>query len=87
MIYTYDARLTVEERNLLSVAYKNITNDLRSSWRVIDSLEALECSRPKSRRLPLIRHEKTRIENELADSCRDIIKVKYMHHGFSSTDP
>jgi|ERR1700691_321881 14-3-3 protein epsilon len=75
MAYAYDAQLTVEERNMLSVAYKNITNSLRSSWRVIDSLETLESSRPKSRRLFLIRRQKAQIERELADTCRDILKV------------
>jgi 14-3-3 protein epsilon len=75
MAYAYDGRLTVDERNLLSVAYKNITNNLRNSWRVIDSLETLESSRPNSRRLFLIRQKKARIERELADTCRDIVKV------------
>lgn len=75
MIYKYDARLTIEERNLLSVAYKNITNDLRNSWRIIDCLEMLEASRAKSRRLALIRIEKVRIEKELANVCKDVVKV------------
>ena len=33
------ADLTSEERNLLSVAYKNIVGARRSSWRVISSIE------------------------------------------------
>jgi len=74
MVYAYEARLTTEERNMLSVAYKNITNDLRRSWRVIDSLEtSMKSSRQKSRRLVLIRQEKARIEQELADACKDIV--------------
>ena len=32
--------LTNEERNLLSVAYKNVVGSRRSSWRVISSIEA-----------------------------------------------
>jgi len=75
MAYAYEAQLTVEERNMLSVAYKNITNNLRSSWRAIDSLETSESSRPKSRRLLLIRRQKAGIERELADTCRDILKI------------
>lgn len=31
--------LTVEERNLLSVAYKNVIGSRRASWRVITSIE------------------------------------------------
>jgi len=34
-----DVELTVEERNLLSVAYKNIIGARRSSWRILASLE------------------------------------------------
>ena len=34
-----DDPLTTEERNLLSVAYKNIVGAKRSSWRVISSIE------------------------------------------------
>lgn len=75
MIYIYDARLTIEERNLLSVAYKNITNKLRNSWRVIECLETQEASRAKSRRLVLIRMERVRIEKELANVCKDVVKV------------
>lgn len=75
MAYAYDAQLTIEERNLLSVAYKNITNELRNSWRVIDCLETLEASRSKSRRLILIRQERNRIERELANTCKDVVKV------------
>lgn len=76
MIYVYDARLTVEERSMLSVAYKNITNDLRNSWRVIDQLETLEVSRARSRPMALIRIEKSRIEQELVGACKDIVKVR-----------
>lgn len=34
-----DSNLSAEERNLLSVAYKNIVGAKRSSWRVIKSIE------------------------------------------------
>lgn len=34
-----NSELTTEERNLLSVAYKNIVGAKRSSWRVISSIE------------------------------------------------
>ena len=32
--------LTVEERNLLSVAYKNVIGSRRASWRVLSSIES-----------------------------------------------
>lgn len=34
-----DVELTVEERNLLSVAYKNVIGARRASWRIISSME------------------------------------------------
>ena len=34
--------LTVEERNLLSVGYKNIIGTRRASWRIISSVESKE---------------------------------------------
>ena len=38
-VASMDVELTVEERNLLSVAYKNVVGARRSSWRVISSIE------------------------------------------------
>ena len=41
--------LSVEERNLLSVAYKNVIGSRRASWRVISSIE----QKGEQERLPL----------------------------------
>jgi len=40
-----DVELTVEERNLLSVAYKNVIGARRASWRIISSIEQKECTK------------------------------------------
>jgi 14-3-3 protein epsilon len=76
LIFNYDARLTIDERNLLSVAYKNITNVLRNSWRVVDTLEKLESSRSVSgTKRALARLQRQKIEKELADVCKDLVKL------------
>merc|ERR1712146_683142 len=63
--------LTVEERNLLSVAYKNVIGSRRASWRVISSIE----QKGEQDRLQLIRSYKTKIENELEEICREILSI------------
>ena len=37
-----NTQLNVEERNLLSVAYKNVVGARRASWRVLTSIESKE---------------------------------------------
>jgi 14-3-3 protein epsilon len=77
LIHHYGSELTIDERNLLSVAYKNVTNLLRNSWRTLDTLEkaqAMHCS-SANRKIALIRGQKGRIERELADNCKDIVHL------------
>ncbi|KAF5393543.1 hypothetical protein D9757_000056 [Collybiopsis confluens] len=75
----YDGRLFNDERNLLSIAYKNKTNTLRNSWRVVDTLEKMQASRASAgittRQLLLIRQQRKKIERELANVCKDIVKL------------
>ncbi|KAI4337672.1 hypothetical protein L6164_016057 [Bauhinia variegata] len=47
--------LTVEERNLLSVAYKNVIGARRASWRIISSIEQKEESRGNEDHVSMIR--------------------------------
>lgn len=50
-----DVELTVEERNLLSVAYKNVIGARRASWRIISSIEQREESKSGEDKLKMIR--------------------------------
>ncbi|GAB1601610.1 14-3-3 family protein artA-like [Argonauta hians] len=67
--------LTVEERNLLSVAYKNVIGARRASWRIISSLEQKEDSKGNEQRLRLIRSYRENIEVELKRICKDVLEV------------
>jgi hypothetical protein len=40
-----NTELSVEERNLLSVAYKNVVGARRASWRIVSSIEQKEESK------------------------------------------
>lgn len=63
--------LTVEERNLLSVAYKNVIGSRRASWRVVTSIE----QKGDADKMSIIKDYKVKIENELCDICNDILNI------------
>ena len=67
--------LTVEERNLLSVAYKNVIGARRASWRIISSIEQKEESRGNEDHVSMIRDYRSKIESELSNICDGILKL------------
>ncbi len=64
--------LSVEDRNLLSVAYKNSVGTKRTAWRVLSSIETKESAK-ESPHLPLLQEYKSKIEKELDEICDEII--------------
>lgn len=74
-----DQELTVEERNLLSVAYKNVIGARRASWRIVTSIEQKEESKGNEGQAKLIKEYRQKIEAELAGICRDILDVLDKH--------
>lgn len=74
-----DVELTVEERNLLSVAYKNVIGARRASWRIISSIEQKEESKGADDKLEMIRTYRSQVEKELRDICSDILDVLDKH--------
>ena len=75
IVASKDNDLTVEERNLLSVAYKNVIGARRASWRIVTSIEQKEESKGNSSQVTLIKEYRQKIELELANICDDILKV------------
>lgn len=77
--------LTVEERNLLSVAYKNVIGARRASWRIISSIEQKEESRKNEEHVAQIKEYRGKIEAELSNICDGILKLLDTHLVPSST--
>ncbi|KAJ3099024.1 hypothetical protein HDU97_003510 [Phlyctochytrium planicorne] len=71
--------LTVEERNLLSVAYKNVIGARRASWRIVSSIEQKEESKGNEGQVKKIKEYRVKIEGELQDVCSDILAVLDNH--------
>ncbi|XP_049590441.1 14-3-3 protein beta/alpha [Syngnathus scovelli] len=65
--------LTNEERNLLSVAYKNVVGARRSSWRVISSIE--QKTEGNEKKQQMARDYRVKIEQELKDICNDVLNL------------
>jgi len=66
--------LTVEERNILSSAYKNCVSSRRNAWRSIYGVEVKEKNN-KSKFLYLVTDLKTTLENELNNLCGKVLNL------------
>jgi len=61
--------MSIDERNLLSVAYKNVIGARRASWRTLNA----ECQDEKNH--GLIEKYKTQVESELKSICDDVLEL------------
>lgn len=71
LVQTKEGTLTEDERNLLSVAYKNVVGQRRSAWRLATSLE----SKVEDWKLPICKEVRQQIEKELSGLCNEIIEL------------
>ena len=80
-----DIELTSEERNLLSVGYKNIIGARRASWRILSSVEQKEEAKGNESNVRRIMDYMKRVEDELTKICNDILSIIAIHLLPSST--
>jgi len=71
--------LSVEERNLLSVAYKNAVGSRRASWRIVSSVEQKESSKGNTENAELAKDYRIKVEKELDDICETILSLLKDH--------
>ena len=65
--------LSVEERNLLSVAYKNAVGSRRAAWRIITSVESKEKTKGNEEQAKYAREYCQKVEGELQKICDTIL--------------
>ncbi|XP_074047687.1 14-3-3 protein sigma [Macrotis lagotis] len=77
------AELSCEERNLLSVAYKNVVGGQRAAWRVLSSIEQKgaeeEAAAEERERGPEVREYRQKVEGELRDVCGAVLGLLDTH--------
>jgi len=69
-----NANIDLEQRNLLSVAYKNVVGARRASLRVIGSIESKENEKGGDK-APLVKAYRSKVEQELDTICQDILQL------------
>lgn len=66
-------KLTDEQRNLLSVAFKNVVGARRSAWRIISSIEQKAADKGESTELSMAYRKE--IEKELEERCGEVLDL------------
>ncbi len=73
MIKSRDKDLNADERNLLSIAYKNSVTSKRTALRTVMAYELKEKKKENSNFLPFIQEYRKKIEDELTLTCRNVL--------------
>mmetsp|Transcript_91161 Transcript_91161/g.209001 ORF Transcript_91161/g.209001 Transcript_91161/m.209001 type:complete len:243 (+) Transcript_91161:53-781(+) len=69
------SELGVEERNLLSVAYKNAVGSRRAAWRILSSIEQTEQGKGNPQNAIATRDYRRQVEGELRELCESILQL------------
>merc|ERR1712048_254577 len=69
------SELSTEERNLLSVAYKNAVGSRRAAWRIITSVEQKEKTKGNEENAKYAKEYCAKVEAELDKICNTILGV------------
>ena len=67
------SELSLDERNILSVAFKNIVGTRRAAWRVLSSIQKKENNKGNSENVKKVKEYKGQIEREMTDICQEIL--------------
>merc|ERR1719446_1367343 len=73
VVGTLPEELSVEERNLLSVAYKNAVGSRRAAWRIITSVEQKEKTKNNEEQAKYAKEYCSKVEAELEKICGTIL--------------
>nr|QJX60204.1 MCP-cNOT7-tevS-degron-P2A-nTEVp-YAP-T2A-14-3-3sigma-cTEVp-E2A-Firefly [Cloning vector pB-NOT-MCP-cNOT7-tevS-degron-P2A-nTEVp-YAP-T2A-14-3-3sigma-cTEVp-E2A-Firefly] len=71
--------LSCEERNLLSVAYKNVVGGQRAAWRVLSSIEQKSNEEGSEEKGPEVREYREKVETELQGVCDTVLGLLDSH--------
>jgi len=69
------SELSVEERNLLSVAYKNAVGSRRAAWRIISSVMQKETTKGNADNAAFAKEYCEKVETELQNICNTILSL------------
>ena len=69
------SEFTEDERNIISVAFKNVVGNRRTAWRVLHSIESKEGKRGNEENKARAVSYREKVEGELRSFCREILRI------------
>ncbi|KAG2394082.1 hypothetical protein C9374_003846 [Naegleria lovaniensis] len=74
-IIELDSELSTEERNMFSIAYKNVMGSKRLSWRITNSICEKLTDKKEFHQLELAQLYQQNIENEIKEICHELFDL------------